>query len=1105
MLRFIYGDYTSDKTDILLNMINKDTQSGIHTYLIVPDQEALQIERLTLAKLPPSSQLNLEVLGFSRLYECVCRKYGNICYSYLTEPMRYLLMWKALHSYDSSLAQSILKNQRKKAVALEELFLSTIKELKINGITAEALDDASNSLKSKAPELAQKIRDVSTIYSLYTLYVNETYSDSADDLTRLAHALSEKPFFENCSVYIDSFTSFTPVQHKIIEQIFKSAANVTVTFPVANKKALSELDAKSIRDSHNKLFSVATKKLMLKVESKFCSESSQKHEDIKRLSKELWDFNKKNIQNESSPSEAIFIEQCENVYSVAEALSSRILTLMREGARCSDMVIIARDAEAYRGIIDQALRKSDIPFYFADGIDLCSTAAVKFILSALRIKVYGWQANDVISHIKTGFCGIDSSDSYLFEEYVTTWNIKGNQFKEAEWTMQPDGYTVKTSERGKRILDAANRVRASIVPSLNELFADLDGNGTVDGMCKALYRYMIKSKLEEQLAALSNKMAEASDFKASQEFSRLYGVILSVLAETGKALSGMSVSVDNFIAILRSVFAKTELNTIPTSIDEVTVASADTVRTANPKYAFIIGLCEGEFPANVKESGMFSASDKEMLAALDIEFNSNEGTIASDELLYVKRSFSAPNEKLYLFTHKTDFSMESNRSPSLALIRAQKILPITTHSYLESDLSYLIPSPKSSVAFLRSLTDNSKKQALKKALLQCDAKINANFEESLKTSSYTLKDKLNRNGAIFLSPSTFESYVNCPFNYFCMHSLKLRENKVAKIGSNNIGDFIHGILESVIKRLNYENKRLNEISDDYLEKLVDAAVEEYFVACFPESKRKSKKILHLYSILRHYAFLLLKSMKAESAESSFKPQFCELKLDGKGKNPPSPVFILDDGTTVTFNGTIDKLEIFKKNGKVYLKIMDYKTGNKRFDLADLEKGLNIQMLLYLLAVSKNTDSAFKRSLCENGEKLVPAGVLYLASTVNSPVIATLQEPSITEDSIVKSYNRSGILLADADSLSAMSATLNSDYILNTKIDENGNISGSSVVTEEEFNAIFATLEKVIKEISTSLNNGVINAEPINHSYKNCDYCAAKLICRNIQRNQKEGE
>ena len=47
-----------------------------------------------------------------------------------------------------------------------------------------------------------------------------------------------------------------------------------------------------------------------------------------------------------------------------------------------------------------------------------------------------------------------------------------------------------------------------------------------------------------------------------------------------------------------------------------------------------------------------------------------------------------------------------------------------------------------------------------------------------------------------------------------------------------------------------------------------------------------------------------------------------------------------------------------QDGKLYLRVVDYKSGRKKFDLANVRMGLDIQMLLYLFALQKEGKQYF---------------------------------------------------------------------------------------------------------------------------------------------------
>lgn len=1092
MIRFIYGDHGYGKTDRILNLIKEDTQKGKHTFLIIPDQEALQSERLTLSKLSSSSQLYLEVLSFSRLYNRVCREYGNICYSYITKPIRYLLMWKTVNELKGGL--EIMDTATKKDIALEDILISAINELKINGITQEMLVNTAEKVRSTSPDLAAKASDLAAIYTQFDLYINEKFSDSADDLSRLCQVLDEHSFFKGTNVYIDSFTSFTPIQHKIIERIFKTADSITISIP-ANKSSLCEMDAKSIRESEAKLLSMA-RDLCEPIIEILTEPVIKKSEALDFLSKNIWRLDTKPDKSKNYDDGSVILEECDTPYAEAQAVAAHIRNLLSNGTRCKDIVIIARDAENYRGIIDQALMRSNIPFYFSNSFDLYSTAAVKFIISALRINLHNWRKSDVISHVKSGLCNLDISDVYLFEEYVNTWNINGKNAYSEEWTMSPDGFSTRTTERADKILTSANKVRKAIYEALEKFFILLNAENNIGGMCKAIYTYIFDANLEGKLLEISKKQLLRGDIKSAQENSRIYGIIINSLADIGFALNDEKASLEELITILKSVFDKTEINTIPTSIDEVTIGSANMLHTSDTKYAFVLGLCEGKFPAAVKNDGVFSNSDKALLAENGIVFDSDSETRASDELMFVKRSFSVPTERLYAFTHVSEIN-GSKCFKSLAFTRIGALLGVKTHTYSESDFDYLIPAPKNAAMGLRSITDKNVSNALRKALVPYIEGIESHATQSIKTEScQTSANPITEN----LSATSFETYAKCPFNHFCKYTLKLREKKTANFCADNVGLFIHAVLEKVIKALVPKNATDSPISDDELIALTDRTVTEYLNDMCPPQLLISKRLRHLYSKLQKLSLLLARSIITEFTDSDFYPVAFELPINAKSGTVNPLTFTLTSGTKIHFNGIIDRVDIYQKNSSVYVRVVDYKTGAKEFNLDELKYGLNTQMLLYLYAICKNGSTFIAENTeCDSVANIIPSGVVYLSSSISTLTRTDYESAEVVTNDIEKKLSRSGILLDDKEVLLAMNNSADPKYLLGAKSNANDEIKGSSLIALDKFNDIFAELEQVIIKIADKIELGVIDARPFKAKNSPCEYCSSKPICRNVQK------
>ena len=604
MIRFLYGKNSNEKTADIINSLRKDAKAGKQSVLIVPDQEAVSAERLTLDELPPSAQLTLEVLGFSRLYNRVCREYGGLCYSYITQPIKHLMMWQALREVGPLLTR--YSSNAAEDPAFVKTMLGTLSELKFAGVDLATLEATIKDIESE--ELGSRISDVCLIWSAYEALCGDRYTDSADDLSRLCGILDEHNFFEGKNVYINSFTSFTAVEHRIIDRIFASADNVTVCIPLPDPK-YSDVSTASIEASAKTLRKHALRRGGHSDEI-FDGEFKKQHPAIRYLAENIWRMNAPTGELAPSCDGRITIDVCDSPYAEADAAACRILELLRIGARCKDIVIVMRDPEKYRGIIEPALERGAIPFYFSEKSDVCALSPIKLILSALRIHKYNWRRNDVISHIKTGLCSFSIRSADLFEEYVNTWNISGSGFTSGAWTMNPDGLVQKPSERGRVILEEANKMREELCAPLERLFVMLEAAENVTEMCRAIYDYTLEISLEDKLLELAARERQHGDLKAAEEYASAYGIILGALADTACAIENAKITPDELLDVLKIVFENTQIGTIPTSIDEVIIGSAATMRASNPKYVLALGLREGEFPTTITDTGMFSDADK---------------------------------------------------------------------------------------------------------------------------------------------------------------------------------------------------------------------------------------------------------------------------------------------------------------------------------------------------------------------------------------------------------------------------------------------------------------------------------------------------------------
>lgn len=1094
MITFIYGSFGCGKTTSVISSIQRDISNGIHTFLIVPEQDAVQSERRTLELLPASAQLELEVLNFSRLYNRVCREYGGLSYRYITEPIRHLLMWQNLREL-APLLSEYGPLAEKDAASLCDTMLSTLGECKANGITPTQLEMAAKKLPSDDP-LHQRLLDLSLIFASFERLIEENYSDTSDDLMRLYDSLKEHRFFDGTNVYIDAFSSFTEVEHRVIERIFAQASNVTLTIPLAAPDT-NDLSSASVRHSLLRLIRSAElhgghREIVLRKNYRATSPS------LAYLAENLWQMDAANQDAYSDGS--IHMEICDTPYAEVDATTAHVLELLRSGERCRDIVVLIRNPKKYLGIIDTAFTKSEIPFYFSQKTDFCSLAPIKLLLSALRIKQYHWQKNDVLSHIKTGLYDFSDRSVDLFEEYLNTWNLSGHRLTDGDWTMNPDGFCEYVSSRGEEILQTANEVRRNLTDTLERFFILLDAAKNVPEQCKCVYQYFQNIHLEEKLQSLAKEEFTRGRRKESKELQSLYGIILNTLADIATAMPEEELSSEEFGVVLQTVFSKVDVGTIPTSVDEVTIGSAATMRVSNPKYVFVLGLCEGEFPAAINDHGLFSSADRTILSSLGMELSADADTRSSEELMYVHRAFAAPSHGLFLLTSVAELSGQS-RTQSLPFRRVLALFKdLEPHRYSSEDLRYLTGAPRTAAIHLRTLEQKEDSEALKKALSPYLPEVENLSEVSLTSTECQVDQNhlpISRTQELRLSSTRFESYVKCPFNYYCTYVLGLREQKQARFRASMMGSFIHYVLEHLIRFAVEHSEDGQYPSDELLMQQVEVVVEAYIQKITPSHEKNSRKLHHLYLRLKRLAVLMLQNIIEELSSGDFVPAFFELPFNGKDGNPPPMEFLLSDGFKISFSGIVDRVDLLKQNGEVYLRIVDYKTGTKLFSLDEIPYGINLQMLLYLFALCRTSDSDFCKALglWEN-QKPKPAGILYLSA--NLPIVEA--EDYHNEEAVLQkateSFKRSGLFLKDEDVLTAMNRELSSKFLTGVKRNKDGDLVGKPLLTSNEFETLYEKIEETIEKITGELRGGIANATPTKCPGQDpCAYCHMKPICR----------
>ena len=1094
MLHFIYGPAGSGKTTVLMKYLESDMKQGKKAFFIVPEQEAVVAERRIVSLFPASEQLNIEVLNFSRLCNRIFRTYGGLSYNFATKPIKSLIMWNTLRELSPMLEE--YRASDASDFSLTQKMLSATQELKAYCVSPQRLDSACERI-DKESSLYTKMRDISLVYAAYTNQINEHFDDSSDEVSKAIDIVDNTNFFDGASVYLDSFAGFTKQEFEFISIINHLCDEFYITIPMPSpndnsihlegvKQTVARLKKQLDKSDYDEIF--------LTENHKTCSEALQ------YLQKNIWNFEAPVYMEDDG--DAIVTYLCETPYSEADIVASEISKAVKNGLHYNEIAIILRDTEKYRGILDTALDKFGIPYFMSEKTDLMTKSLTKFIFSALKIKESNWRGSNIIAFLKSGYCDVDPFDVDIFEEYVTTWNINGNKFLGEKWTMNPDGYSAHLTQRGEKILITANAVREAFVPSLSRYFAMLDASINVREMCQATIEFLKEAKITEKVRKSCSDNLTRGNKKAADEDMKLYTLTLNILYDLALVYGEKEFTFEEFSAALSLMFAESNIGTIPTSVDEVMIGSASTLRTDNIRLAVVMGLNEGEFPASVKDNGIFTDSDKEILEELDITLSADTSTKTSEELFFVYRAFSAPSEKLIL-TASTLSSDGASQRQSIAIERVKAIFPKISQ-IKESCISPLekvwnTELAKDAYAKLKCQKNADDLKELIKSR-SSDTEFEKRLEIPLSQKNCLIsEDILNKlfGDRLSLTQSRLEKYVLCGFDYYCSYVLGLRESKKAVFQLNDIGTFIHYILEMFMKDITSDGKLKLTLTDEEIDFILQKNVRNYLFELLGEDYAISNRTKHLFIRLNKLSFMIAKNLINEFKASDFYPAYFELKVGMGDDGIKALEFELKDGSVVTLRGIADRVDTYKKDGNVYIRVVDYKTGSKEFSFDDLKEGLNTQLLIYLFSICKAQNDEKKAEFgCERDGELLPAGIQYLSSNAPTISVDKFCDGNSIEELIQNEFERSGLIINDPDIIQAINHNLDSKIVSKFKTNDDGIMIGKSLVDNDGFDEIFTMLSNTIVKVAESMRDGNANAIPLRKGEQApCRYCKMKAICR----------
>ena len=1058
MLKFIFGLPVSGKTYKVMQMIKENALNGKQSVLLVPEQFSFESERSVLKMLGDKSARSVSVMSFSRLCDEIGRSTGGIAGRTLNDADKVIFMNRALTSVRNDLK---LWSRYCNSVAFAKTMLDTVGEFKINSVTAQDIKNAALSVNSE--NLSAKLNDTALIFETYDALTGEKFIDPADALTKLYRQLEDFKYFENKTVYIDSFKGFTGQQFKIIDRILAQSEDVIISLTNDIRLDKEFNIFSNIRKSAERIRKSAERFGVTEAESIFLDKSRYNSMSVAALERLI-----AGGETVISDGQGITVCKAALMFDEAEFAARTIRRLVREdGIRYRDFVIIARDAEQYETAVLLACLQNGIPCFADRRIPLASFP-VSAAVNAAAETALSPTTESVLRFNKTGLGTLTEDEISILENYTMLWGISGDMW-EKEWTMDPRGFVSEEQNDGTAdSLKTINKLRIKAWEPLKNFIADF--NGTAADMAAACVELLFACGAPDKLALLAQKYAEDGNEWSGDALRQSYDKFMKLLDSMVTCFGNVTLKKKEFCEALRLAVSFDSVGTIPRTLDEVTFGSADRIRPSRPKVAFILGANQGVFPKTVTAAGIFSANERGKLIESGIEISDGSADAMTDEDYLVYCNLCCPSDRLYV-SYATGGITGEKCEPAAFVSELTENIPCKTITEPQERLTEEnLPETAESAysAYCRARLAENGDSASLKAALPSDLIIKAEYlEDRLSGKPFCISEDTAARlygTDINMSASKFDTYNRCRFYFFCKYGIAAKKLQPAEFDVLQRGTIVHFVLEKLVGKY---KKGFTELSDNELDGLVDEYINEYLDGVAGYRSVETQRGKFLVSRISRSLKEVVKQLAKEFAQSGFEPAYCELKIGGKNADIPA-LKMPYDGGNITLTGSIDRVDEY--NG--YVRVIDYKTGSRKFKLPDILFGLNLQMLIYLYAVV--------RAGGLDDEKA--AGILYMPSKrdINDTGMAM-----------------NGLIRNEKEIVSAMDKNMSGEFVPKLKLNKDGSLSRSctSFVSAEDFTKIFDYIEKLMRDTGNGISSGDIAAAPLDgRDSPACKYCDYSAVC-----------
>ena len=1101
-LQFYFGPSGSGKSKRLhqdvLHMAAKDPDCNF--LFLVPDQFTMQTQTDLVKESPGGGIMNIDVLSFGRLTHRIFEETGYGRKPVLDDTGKSLVLRKVASSVKEELP--VLSGNLNKIGYIHEI-KSAISEFKQYGLSVERVGELAEFSKNRGT-LYYKLKDLKTLYQAFDTYVAERFITTEDTLALLSRAVHESKIMKNSVVIFDGFTGFTPIQYRLIAELMELSRMVIVSvtlgegenpYRIMGEQELFYLSKKTVRD----LQKWAQKRNVRQAEDVYLGKGGlprfRESRELAHLEKQLFRYPLKpyeDSQKDSIPA----IQIREAMSPAGEVRGACILIkklVLEQNYSYRDIAVVTGELETYGDFFEREAATYDIPVFIDRTRGILLNPFLEYIRSALRIVLQNFSYESVFHYLRSGLADFTMEETDLLENYILATGIKGRK----KWG---ELFTRNATEQ-------INELRARLYGQMTPL---LQKQETASGYVKALYEFIVAGRIQEKLLTFEEQFRADGEEERAKEYAQIYRLVMELLNQIEGLLREEAMTLQEFADILDSGFAEIEVGTIPGGVDRVIVGDMERTRLNQVKVLLFLGVNDGNIPRNANKGGIISDIDREFLKDSDIELAPTPRQQMFTQRLYLYMNMTKPSERLYLSYARISSDGKTLR-PSYLIDTVKALFPCAYQGNLmegKESVTERIMGKKDALPYVaEELRERAQGRAGgmtdEEFFSLCriyweDSAFRSQMEKLLQAAYEHYEHKplgamiarMVYGTVLENSVSRLERYAACAYAHFLQYGLNLKEREVFQLENTDLGNIYHEVLEVFSHRLKEHGYTWLDFPKEEGEQLLWEALEncsmQYGETILYSSVRYQYMIERMYRILKRTIWALKEQLKS----GKFLPEAFEMSFS-RVENLDAVNITLSEEEKMKLRGRIDRLDTYEDEDHVYVKVIDYKSGNKKFDLAAVYYGLQLQLIVYMNVAAE----LMKKS--HPDKEIVPAALLYYH--VNDPMIKSEEElsPEQVNDQLLKELRMNGLVNDSEEVIGLLDGSFaTKSSIIPVERKSDGSLSArSSVVNRQDYEVISNYVNQKMHQFGTEILQGNIAVNPCEQgNIESCTYCTFREIC-----------